>query len=402
MQPPPPASNAPAAGSFPPPSAFPPPPPPLFSNGFTPPAAGPAQLNWTPPPKPGLIPLRPLGFGTLLGAGFTVMRRNPKPTLGLALGLNGLVSLLLVGIVAGFTAFAVNRVQSAAPEEMQSIVGGIVGGGAIALIVPIVLSLLVGAVVQGIISLEVARATLGDKLSVKGLWRLARGRIGALIGWALGVSLVVILAFVLVMLAFTAIAIAGGAAGIAIAFIIGLIASMGASVLSAWLSTKLALVPIVLMVERLSLIAAVKRSWSLTNGFFWKTFGILILISVIINFAMQLVVTPIVYLVSYGGVLLNPNGEEEAILWSFGIAYLAAAVVAMLFGAAAIVIQSAVVSLIYIDIRMRKEGLDIELTRFVEARQSGDTSVVNPYERLDPSAPGYSPPVASNQASTPS
>ena len=57
---------------------------------------GGAAPGWTPPPKPGLIPLRPLAFGTLLGAAFQVMRRNPRPTFGIALLLNGLVMLLLL------------------------------------------------------------------------------------------------------------------------------------------------------------------------------------------------------------------------------------------------------------------------------------------------------------------
>jgi len=36
---------------------------------------------------------------------------------------------------------------------------------------------------------------------------------------------------------------------------------------------------------------------------------------------------------------------------------------------------------------MRKEGLDIELARFVESRQAGETGVGNPYEyAFDPNA----------------
>ena len=41
--------------------------------------------------------------------------------------------------------------------------------------------------------------------------------------------------------------------------------------------------------------------------------------------------------------------------------------------------QSSATALLYIDLRMRKEGLDLELVRFVEARQAGDTSVPDPY-----------------------
>ena len=40
-------------------------------------APPPGRGRWTPPPKPGLLPLRPMGFGTLLWAPFRTLRRNP-------------------------------------------------------------------------------------------------------------------------------------------------------------------------------------------------------------------------------------------------------------------------------------------------------------------------------------
>jgi hypothetical protein len=38
-----------------------------------------------------------------------------------------------------------------------------------------------------------------------------------------------------------------------------------------------------------------------------------------------------------------------------------------------------VTALIYIDLRMRKEGLDLQLMRFVDARQAGNADVPDPY-----------------------
>ncbi|MCC6856264.1 MAG: hypothetical protein IT189_09415, partial [Microbacteriaceae bacterium] len=81
-------------------------------TGVPAPPAGP-QAGWTPPPKPGLIPLRPLTLGTLLGASFQVLRRNPRPMFGFALLVTGVVffaSFLLVGLVA---LFAFSRAASA-------------------------------------------------------------------------------------------------------------------------------------------------------------------------------------------------------------------------------------------------------------------------------------------------
>ena len=79
----------------------PPPPPPLGAPG------------WTPPPRPGLIPLRPLTLGTLLGAAFQVLRRNPRPTFGFALIVTGAVSILTLLTVGLVTVFAVSRAANA-------------------------------------------------------------------------------------------------------------------------------------------------------------------------------------------------------------------------------------------------------------------------------------------------
>jgi len=53
--------------------------------------------------------------------------------------------------------------------------------------------------------------------------------------------------------------------------------------------------------------------------------------------------------------------------------------VGSLVGSVTAIITSASTALIYIDLRMRKEGLDLDLVRFVEARQGGDSSVPDPY-----------------------
>lgn len=45
-------------------------PAPQWGGGWTPPP---------PPPQPGVIPLRPLGLGDLLGGGFSAFRRYWKP-----------------------------------------------------------------------------------------------------------------------------------------------------------------------------------------------------------------------------------------------------------------------------------------------------------------------------------
>ena len=374
--PPPPPPVAP--GAFPPPTAqFPPP-----AAQYPPQQPGSTQQPaWTPPPKPGLIPLRPLGFGTLLGASFQVIRRNPRPTFGIALLLNGVVILLFVGIIAGVATWAFSRVNSATVENTDEITAGAIGAGVLAALIPIVLSVLVGAVLQGIISLEVSRATLGEKLTTRSLWRLARGRIGALIGWSAAVTGAVTVAVVAVSLIVTLIISFGGDAGVVIGVILAIFAGLGAVVVWFWLATKLSLIPSILMLERLPLREAIGRSWRLTSGagYFWKILGTQLLVNFIVQTAAQVVTFPLSIVSGIGGALVNPNEDMSAGIAVIAVTYVLTGIVSLVFSALASVTQASVTALLYIDVRMRKEGLDLELVRFVEARQVGQSGVGNPY-----------------------
>ncbi|CAN5400642.1 membrane protein [soil metagenome] len=339
----------------------------------------PVTPGWTPPPKPGLIPLRPLTLGGILGASFQVLRRNPRPTFGFALlvtGLIGVVTLVVVGLVS-FLAIA--RTASAVGEDADTLAAGATASILLAAVVPAVLAIVSNAILQGVIALEVARGTVGEKLRLGGLWRAARGRIGALIGWSALITGAVLVAATIVALLIGLLIAFGGTAGLVTGVLLAIIVALGAVVVYAWLGTKLSLVPSILMLERVPLREAVRRSWSLTNDFFWRTFGIQILVAVILNLVASIIATPLQILVVFGSTLINPNNMDEGLIVAGIVVYLLTLVFTLVFGAIAAVVQAATSALIYIDLRMRKEGLDLELTRFVEARQAGDLTVENPY-----------------------
>ncbi|MBX3099032.1 MAG: glycerophosphoryl diester phosphodiesterase membrane domain-containing protein [Salinibacterium sp.] len=338
------------------------------------------QPGWTPPPRPGLIPLRPLAFGTLLGASFQVLRRNPRPTFGFSLLVTGVIYIVTLTLVGFVTFFAISRTQFVTnQDDADAIFAGSVGMILLSAIIPIGLSIVGSAILQGIISMDVARATLGEKLRLPGLWRAARGRIGALIGWSGIVSFVVVIAVLLLAVIVGLLIAFGGVAGVVIGVLLGLLFGAGALAVAAWLSTKLALVPSILMLERLTLRNAIARSWSLTGGFFWRTFGTLLLIAVIIQVASGIVSTPLQFIVGFGSTLLDPNNSQSGALVAIGIVYVLTVIFTVVFASIGAVVQAAAPALIYIDIRMRKEGLDLELGRFVEARQAGDDSIQDPY-----------------------
>jgi len=394
----------------------PPTPPAAGAGGSTPwaaPAAAPAPAQqapawqqqqqqapgWTPPPKPGIIPLHPLSFGTIIGSSFRVMRRNPAPTFGLSVLLYGFVTIVYVGLFWLLISTSIGRLSTASYDDQGDIMAGSIGLIALSTLVPTSLALVATAMLQAIISLEVSRATLGEKLKTRGLWRLAKGRLRTMVVWALLLTgfivVYVLISSIGVGVVFAAATVStnvnDGVAAVLGGFAITLVIGLAFGVVAAWLGIKTSLVPSIVMLERLTLGASIRRSWQLTRGNFWRTLGAQLLIGVIIYAATYIVSIPITLIGSVIIGLTNPTYDDAAFALSFGIMYLAIAIITVVVGAIGLVMQSASLALIYIDIRMRKEGLDLELLRYVEAKQRGTGGVDNPYLRLQGAAPTPGP-----------
>lgn len=344
------------------------------------PAPGAAAPGWTAPSQPGLVPLRPLTLGTLLGASFRTLRRNPRPLLGLALTTQLLVTVLTAVVMAAslFAMFA--RLENVSAENVEEITAGSIFGIVLANLVPVLLSVAVVALLQGVVVLEVSRAVLGEKLTLRQLWARARGRFWALIGWTLLLIVVTMVVVGLLGGLIAVLVVLMGVVGAAIGVGLGVIGGLGFLVAAVWLGTKLSLVPSALMVERLSLGAAIRRSWRLTDGYFWRTFGVQLLVATILSVAMQVISTPISLLLPMLTFIVDPTGTDSGLAIAVFVSVyvvLLALIVAM--SAIAMVVQSATNGLIYVDLRMRKEGLELDLARFVEERDAGVVDLDNPY-----------------------
>ena len=361
---------------------LPPPPPPGY--------AGPPP-GWTPPPKPGLIPLAPTTLGVILGASFRVLRRNPRPVVGFSLIIHAILALISIGVTALFTLNALGKyfdvVQSYGTTGQLSQSAALAAGSS--LLVASASTLITSvftyggqAVLQGIIAMEVSRGTVGEKLPLSALWARSRGRIGVLLGWAGAVILATLLAFAIVAGGVALLFAFGGTAGAIVGAILAFLAAIGSGVIGVWLWTKLSLVPSALVIERLTLRAAMRRSWSLVKGFFWRTFGIQILVVLMVAVAASIIETPVTIAVEVITSLSNPTGlvQSTAAIGSvFGATEIVGTIVGALVATVTAVITTATTALLYIDLRIRKEGLDLALMRFVDARAAGQTDVPDPY-----------------------
>lgn len=352
---------------------------------------------WAPAPRPGLVPLHPLGFGTVMGKAFAVLRGNAKTLLGFAIGMQmiaAVVTSILLGILV---AFIVTRLATVSPTSADF---GAILAGSIALYVLsiVVVTIVVGAtsvLAQAATVAEVRHASLAEKASLKVLWPHIRRAFWPMIGFAVlfgiafSIAATIIMApMFLIMLGTMNSAPDAGAVGAAIYMIF---AYLGIFVLSAWASTKTYLVPSVIVFEKVGPIRAFARSWKLTRGRFWFTFGVWILLAAIAS-AITYVALMAFYLVGAIGIAIFvptavTTGDPTAGIVGGVIFAVVAAAIIFLLQALFIVVTSAGGALTYLDARMRAEGIDVRMQRYVEARQQGRQPDEDPFSFVEGAAP---------------
>lgn len=349
------------------------------------PGTDPGQ-GWAPPPKPGLIPLRPIGFGTLLAASFQVLRRNPKATFGSGLIVQAAIMLVTVVIVGIVTFWAIDRIDSAPLDQKDAVAAGSILTGVLSALIPIALSIIASALLQAVIVLEVARATLGEKLRLGQLWRRAATRLWPLALWTLLLTLALVIGVAVIGGIVVLLVGVGGVAGVVAGVLVGIFGGLLLAAASAFLYAKTSTVPSLIVLEELGVRASVTRSWSLTRGYFWRTLGVLLLVGLIVQVISQIVSIPVSLLFGVGAMLVDPNGAFSD--QSANLSVVLSLIVAIPIAAVAAVVQSAAVALVYLDLRMRKEGLDLELARYVESAAQGG-NVPDPYLVPAAARPGY-------------
>ena len=332
--------------------------PPTYDPSYpqtTPPAApapaappAPAWQGWGPAwiPMPGVVPLRPLGVGELLDGGVKIIRKYPRPTLA----LSALIALVVAGINIAFsltfqeshTISATNPSNNSSFNsfDLSSLPGYLLSG-------------LGGVVLTGALVTVVSRAILGQTASFADAWAATRPRFWALLGLALlrGVIL--------------------GGPAVAVV-LLGLLVSPALFLLllpvvplEVWLWTVTSLAAAPLMLEKVGVITALRRSRTLAMRSFWRTLGVLCLCFVITYLLSSILLFPVILIFELP---LFTNGEV-----TFGAAYFITVAVA------SGVVQTLVApytagfrALVYIDQRMRTEGLDVAL------QAAASTPAVNP------------------------
>ncbi|ALJ21279.1 glycerophosphoryl diester phosphodiesterase membrane domain-containing protein [Microbacterium sp. No. 7] len=366
---------------------------------------------WTPASRPGIVPLRPLTFGTILGRSFTALRQNPRVLLGFALVVQAIVTLVASTALAAVGVWAVLRIVNV-PTTSDDFEAILIGSTALVAVVGVVIgiaSTAFSAVVQGVVVVEVSREVLAEKLTLRELWARVRPVFWRLVGYMLLLMLAVVLATGAIVGALIGLSVVIGFA----ALFLGILAAVAALPLYLWLTVKLLLVPAAIVIEHATIRGAIARSWRLTRGRFWSTLGIVVIISLAFGFLAQLVSTPLSLLSIGMEQIFAPTGDPEAgAIISLLVGSIVTQVIVVLIQAVGMVVQATATSLVYVDCRMRHEGLDIDLLSYVERRDAGEAGLADPYTAhigrvvaprpaAPPFVPGYGYPTAPGHAPAP-
>ena len=301
--------------------------------------------------KPGIIALRPLSFGEILEGSFALFRRNAATVLGIA-AVMALIQAVLTTVMlmvgaGGSVRKAAQALQwqppasADTPEELIAAFSDIqlvllaIGVAAIA-------SAFMSLIGTGLFTVVTAEAVMGKKITPGIAWAKVKGRIGALL-------LSTILAFALFILIVAAII---GVVGLSVAVgqeQLAVLAGFVGVVFLIRATFKLTLINTAVVLEKVSPVKALKRSWALTKGAWWRTFGMVVVSSIAAAIVASIVSLPLVSLGTASGVSSDGVTPGAIVAGNFLSTFVQ--------GVISLPFVSAAISLIYIDLRMRKEGL---------------------------------------------
>jgi hypothetical protein len=294
---------------------------------YGPPQYGPPP-GWRPEaPRPGCVPLRPLGVGDILDGSFKVIRRNPRTTLG-ASAIVSIVQVALTTLLQILALGQIGEVKFDNADGTQSTDLGPLLGGELTSFSAVLIKLLLGSVLTGFLVVVVTQDVLGNKIAPRVAWTRIRPRIWALVWLSVLTTVVEFL---------------------------GLLPCL---VLGVWLWGVWAVAVPALIIEKTSVTGALGRSKQLVSGTFWRVWGIRALGWLVVSVISAIVVVPFEVVGALVGgtdfTAISRGGEPVALLLITAVGSL----IASTFTAP---LLAAIDSLLYVDLRMRKEGLDIVL-----------------------------------------
>jgi hypothetical protein len=296
-------------------------------------------------PKPGVIPLRPLGLGEILDGAISTMRAHPRLMLGVAAIVVTIAELVTLAVTYPWLD-DINRATRIDPNTPTSEVWDVLGKSLAVSVIGLLVIIVSRVFLSGFITLVVGKSVVGQPATFGDVWAGVRPRLLPLLG------LTLIYPAVIIAVAFLVVLIAIAAPPLAILVIVALIP------IGIWLLVLFSLATPALVLESATIRRAFGRSRLLVRGSWWRIFGITLLAGLIGGILALIITLPFEYLgdgfASVTSTEPTPRTTKYLVFSTIG-AIIASTITEPFIAAVSV--------LLYTDQRMRREGMDIELTR---------------------------------------
>jgi hypothetical protein len=323
----------------------------------------PPQLPYLEAPQPGVIPLRPLDVGAMINGSFKAVFRNWRS----AILLPFLLSLIAmaVTIVPALLLLAKLPAMTTGARPSSDAIAAFFGSFALVLLVVMVMLIGASMVTQTTVTVVVSRAVLGRATSMGQALRAAAPRMLPLLGLTLLIGLVWIACGFVPFVVILVLAYAANAPGlVALAFLV----FMGGMVVGLYLSISWALAAPALILEPAPVLTAMRRSRWLVSGGWWRVFGILLLVGVMVGVASNLAQLPVnfVQFSQLSSIMPTRAGAQPDPTAVLGVMFSPTVIVLTVVLTAVVSaigqpFSIGVTTLLYHDLRIRKESFHLPL-----------------------------------------
>ncbi|MBH1932721.1 glycerophosphoryl diester phosphodiesterase membrane domain-containing protein [Streptomyces sp. AV19] len=343
-------NDSPGPGS-PGPSPSGPPPP-----GWQQPGRGWGHQPWAPPPRapqPGVIPLRPLGIGEILQGSLTTMLKHWRTvlpvSLGIALGTQA-VTTVVTGLWRQDSEALESLRDNPSPRRVLEAMGDSMGSMGVTMVIGLIGSIIAATM----LTMVVSRAVLGQSITAGEAWRSSRPQLARMAGLLCLIPLLMVGVLALAT-APGLLLYAAGAEPVGAALVLfGALAGMAGTM---WLWIRYCLAAPTLVLEKQGVIASMRRSAKLVRGAWWRIFGVQIL-ALLLLFAVAMIVE-----IPVGIIQLIAAGDLESAASFSWTSVIIMGVGAVISSTLTLPFTAGVTALIYMDQRIRRESLDVELIR---------------------------------------
>ena len=306
-----------------------------------------------------MIPLRPLDVGEILQGAVSTLRTHWRAAMLLAF----VVSLLTESVNAVISGFLIDdtRIDDLnrdSDPSVHEILHALSGGAAASSL--LILTSMIGVILTaGLLTVVISRAVLGRPTTLPAVWRDVRPRLGQLVGLALLLPLALCAIVAVPAVPGLLIALAGGETGGASLASLGLLLGV---VVAIWQWNLWSLAAPALMLEKQGAKTALKRSAKLVSGSWWRILGVqllMLLIAAIASLVIQFPFGLIADAIDGGGMSSVFSASTDS-SWT---TIIIVAVGGVISSTLTLPISAGAVSLLYIDQRIRREALDVDLGR---------------------------------------